>query len=79
MVILDDRARWHGGRMGAIAQRTPVIDEADGEPDHASHWLDDLGEHGGSLAIGRATPTREFRPGMPVEDMEEASGELVEA
>lgn len=76
MVILNERAGWHGGRMGAVTHLGAALDDGD-EPEHSGHWFNDLGEHGGRLAVGRATPTREYLPDSPDMDEEEASEELV--
>jgi len=80
MVILGPHAGWSGGRKGSLAQRRGVTSEDDrSEPEHSDRWFDDLGETGGQLAVGRATPTREFRPDAPEAEIEEASEELLEA
>ncbi|MDD4287177.1 MAG: hypothetical protein PHN33_02385 [Candidatus Peribacteraceae bacterium] len=80
MVILGPQGGWNGGRGVIPHPRKSVAEEGRDEPDHSGYWLDDLGESGSHLAVGHATPTREFRPDAPDADTEEASvDELVEA
>lgn len=65
MVILGPRGGWNG-RRGATPRQKPVVnDDGRDEPEFSDHWLSDLGEHGGNLAIGRATLVRDLLPDAP--------------